>query len=67
MTTDDDARARALEENRRRSKVMEEAQRHGPPAPRNLEREAALDLVASIFVRAERRMAALEVPEDDLE
>lgn len=32
MTTDDDARARALEENRRRSKVMEEAQRHGPPA-----------------------------------
>lgn len=32
MTADDDARARALEENRRRSKVMEEAQRHGPPA-----------------------------------
>lgn len=30
---DDDARARALEENRRRSQVMAEAQRHGPPAP----------------------------------
>jgi len=30
--TDDDALARALEENRRRSEVMEEAQKHGPPA-----------------------------------
>lgn len=27
----DDARARALEENRRRSEVMADAQRHGPP------------------------------------
>lgn len=33
--TDDDARARALEENRRRSEVMAEAQRYGPPAPRS--------------------------------
>ncbi len=33
MTTDDDARA--LELNRELSKVMEEAQRHGPPAPKS--------------------------------
>lgn len=33
MATDDDARARALEENRRRSEVMEQAQRFGPPIP----------------------------------
>lgn len=32
MTTDD-ARARALEENRRRSEVMADAQRYGPPSP----------------------------------
>ena len=33
VTHDDDARARAraLEENRRRSEVMAEAQRYGPP------------------------------------
>ena len=30
--TNDDARARALEENRRRSEVMAEAQHFGPPA-----------------------------------
>lgn len=30
---DDDALARALEENRRRSEVMADAQRYGPPAP----------------------------------
>ena len=34
VTHDDDARARALEENRRRSDVMAHAQRYGPPAPR---------------------------------
>ncbi len=35
MTTDDDARARALELNRELSKVMEEAQRYGPPSPQS--------------------------------
>lgn len=33
--TDDDALARALEENRRRSEVMADAQQYGPPAPRD--------------------------------
>jgi hypothetical protein len=41
MTTDDDARARALELNRELSKAMEEAQRHGPPAPKS-DSQAAL-------------------------
>ena len=41
VTHDDDTRARALEENRRRSEVMAEAQRYGPPPPRSNSQAAA--------------------------